>query len=56
MDFKDETLKEMNTAVQTLSEKIKTLQNKVNELCKSTGDCARIKKVNKDLSSPKDKK
>ncbi len=56
MDLKDGTLKDINTAVQTLSEKIKTLQNKVDELCKSTGDCDRIKKVNKDLNPRKDKK
>tara|TARA_R100000963_G_scaffold33861_1_gene26540 strand:+ start:737 stop:907 length:171 start_codon:yes stop_codon:yes gene_type:complete len=56
MDSKDETFKDVNAAVDALSQKIKTLQNKVNELCKSTGDCDRIKKVNKDLSSPKGKK
>jgi hypothetical protein len=49
MDSKDKIILEISTVVQSLSLKIETLQAKVNELCKSTGDCSRVKKVNKDL-------
>ena len=58
MDYKDKIILEISTAVQSLSQKIESLQAKVNELCKSTGDCLRIKKVNNDLlpSSKKENK
>ena len=49
MDSKDKIILEISTAVESLSLKIEALQAKVNELCKSTGDCSRVKKVNKDL-------
>jgi len=45
---KDEIIHEISTVVESLSLKLATLQDKVNELCKST-DCQRVKKVNKDL-------
>tara|TARA_R110002020_G_scaffold295469_2_gene511098 strand:+ start:3998 stop:4174 length:177 start_codon:yes stop_codon:yes gene_type:complete len=49
MDSKDKIILEISTAVESLSLKIEALQAKVNELCKSTGDCSRVKKVHKDL-------
>ena len=51
MDSKDKIILEISTAVESLSLKIEALQAKVNELCKSTGDCSRVKKVHKDLLS-----
>ncbi len=58
MDSKDQMIREISSVVESLSLKIEALQAKVNELCKSTGDCTRVKKVNKDLLPPiqKDKK
>tara|TARA_R100000664_G_scaffold33840_2_gene52271 strand:+ start:468 stop:653 length:186 start_codon:yes stop_codon:yes gene_type:complete len=53
MDFKDKKILEISTVVETLSLKLATLQAKVDELCKSTGECDRVKKVNKDLVPPK---
>jgi hypothetical protein len=55
MDSKDKIILEISTAVESLSLKIEALQAKVNELCKSTGDCSRVKKVNSDLLSPSKK-
>jgi len=58
MDSKDKIILEISSVVESLSLKIEALQAKVNELCKSTGDCSRVKNVNKDLLPPttKDKK
>ena len=52
MDSKDQIILEISSVVASLSLKIETLQAKVNELCKSTGDCTRIHKVNSDLLPP----
>tara|TARA_R100000008_G_scaffold81916_1_gene65617 strand:+ start:1291 stop:1473 length:183 start_codon:yes stop_codon:yes gene_type:complete len=48
MASKNEIITEISTAVEKLSLKLASLQDKVNELCKST-DCQRVKKVNSDL-------
>jgi hypothetical protein len=58
MDSKDKIILEISSVVESLSLKIEALQAKVNELCKSTGDCSRVMNVNKDLLPPttKDKK
>jgi peptidoglycan hydrolase CwlO-like protein len=54
MDSKDKIILEISSAVQSLSQKIESLQAKVNELCKSTGNCSRIKEVHKDLLPQKE--
>ena len=46
---------EISTVVQNLTLKLESLQAKVDELCKSTGDCACVKTVNKKLISEKNK-
>jgi hypothetical protein len=48
MDSKDRIIHEISTVVESLTLKLDTLQDKVDELCKST-DCGRVKNVNKDL-------
>jgi hypothetical protein len=48
MDSNEKILNEISTVVESLTLKLATLQDKVNELCKST-DCKRVKNVNKDL-------
>jgi len=55
MSTPDKIILEISTAVQSLSLKLESLQAKVDELCKSTGDCDRMKKVNKELISEKNK-
>jgi uncharacterized coiled-coil protein SlyX len=52
MDSKDKIISEISTVVASLTLKLETLQAKVDELCKSTGGCDRVKKVNKDLVPP----
>ena len=56
MSSKNEKTNDISNMVNILSEKIKILQDKVNDLCKNTGDCDRIKKVNRELNSKKDEK
>lgn len=46
---KDKIINEISSVVQSLTLKLAMLQAKVDELCKSTGDCARVKKVNREL-------
>jgi len=55
MTERDEIILEISTVVQSLTLKLESLQAKVDELCKSTGDCDRVKKVNKELISEKNK-
>ncbi len=48
MDSKDRIIHEISTVVESLTLKLATLQDKVDELCKST-ECDRVKNVNEDL-------
>tara|TARA_Y100000593_G_scaffold80218_1_gene149695 strand:- start:391 stop:582 length:192 start_codon:yes stop_codon:yes gene_type:complete len=50
MASKDEIINEISTVVESLSLKIEALQAKVNELCKSTGECATIEKSHESVS------
>lgn len=54
MDSKEKIILEISSVVESLSLKIEALQAKVNELCKSTGDCDRVKKVNRELLPEKE--
>ena len=56
MDSKDKIISEISTVVASLTLKLETLQAKVDELCKSTGNCDRVKNVNKDLLCKKQAK
>ncbi len=56
MPSKNETTNDISNMINILSKKIKILHDKVNDLCKNTGDCDRIKKVNQELNSKKDEK
>jgi len=53
MSDRDKIILEISTVVQNLTVKLESLQAKVDELCKSTGSCARVKTVNKELISEK---
>tara|TARA_R110000824_G_scaffold8064_2_gene36699 strand:- start:474 stop:650 length:177 start_codon:yes stop_codon:yes gene_type:complete len=55
MDSKDKIILEISATIEVLSLKLETLQAKVNELCKSTGDCDRVKTVNRELLTKKNK-
>jgi uncharacterized coiled-coil protein SlyX len=49
---KEQIISEISSAMASLTLKLETLQAKVDELCKSTGGCDRVKKVNKELVRP----
>ena len=49
MDSKEQKILEISTVVENLSLKLATLQAKVEELCRNTGDCSEVKKVNGEL-------
>jgi uncharacterized coiled-coil protein SlyX len=49
MDSKTKIINEISTVVANLTLKLEALQAKVDELCKSTGGCDRVKNVNEDL-------
>jgi|TARA_R110002074_G_scaffold67834_1_gene159480 hypothetical protein len=56
VDYKDKIILEMSTSLASLSIKVAALQAKINEMCKSTGDCARVKEVNRALNPEKTEK
>jgi len=49
MDSKDKMINDISVVIAGLSLKLETLQAKVEELCRATGTCSRVKKVNKEL-------
>ena len=53
MDSKNKTINDISTVVANLTLKLEKLQAKVDELCKSTGACDRMEKVNKELVPPR---
>ena len=54
MDSKNKIILDISTAVESLSQKIESLQAKVNELCKSTGNWSRIEGSHKELIPQKE--
>ena len=54
MDSKNKTITEISSVVENLSLKIVSLQAKVDQLCRSTGNCELIKKAHKDLIPKKE--
>ena len=53
MDSRKTLLDEITVVVHALTQKMEALQEKVDELCKSTGDCSYIKEAHEDLLSSK---
>mgnify|MGYP003681386761 FL=1 len=49
MDSKDKMITDISLVIAGLSHKLETLQAKVEELCRATGGCKQVKKVNKEL-------
>mgnify|MGYP005816221961 FL=1 len=49
MDPKKNIITDISTVIQNLRQQIENLQGTTEELCKSTGNCAHIKKAHKEL-------
>ena len=56
MDSKEKTLDNITSVVEALTQKIETLQAKVDELCKSTGECSQMAAAHKNLLSKNESK
>ena len=56
MDSNDKMIRDISVVIAGLSQKLETLQAKVEELCRSTGACGHIKKANKELITKKEGK
>tara|TARA_B100000029_G_scaffold311698_1_gene304230 strand:- start:76419 stop:76628 length:210 start_codon:yes stop_codon:yes gene_type:complete len=56
MDSNKQILDDITSVVEVLSQKIETLQAKVNELCESTGQCSQIKAVHEKMLSKNESK
>jgi|TARA_E500000331_G_C16772315_1_gene504313 hypothetical protein len=56
MDSKEKMISDISVVIAGLSRKLETLQAQVEELCRSTGACGHVKKVNKELLTKKEGK
>jgi len=54
MDSKQEEINEISSAVNELLVKVERLKTKLDSLCKETGSCDQIKKINQQILRKKD--
>tara|TARA_R100000234_G_scaffold84692_1_gene53835 strand:+ start:25 stop:234 length:210 start_codon:yes stop_codon:yes gene_type:complete len=54
MDSKQEEINEISSAVNELLVKVERLKSKLDSLCKETGSCVQIKKINQQILRKKD--
>jgi len=54
MDSKQEEINEISSAVNELLVKVERLKSKLDSLCKETGGCDHIKKINQQILRKKD--
>ena len=54
MDSKQEEINEISSAVNELLVKVEKLKSKLDSLCKETGACDQIKKINQQILRKKD--
>ena len=54
MDSKQEEINEISSAVNELLVKVEKLKTKLDSLCKETGACDQIKKINQQILRKKD--
>tara|TARA_Y100001951_G_C11099383_1_gene161166 strand:- start:339 stop:548 length:210 start_codon:yes stop_codon:yes gene_type:complete len=54
MDSKQEEINEISSAVNELLVKVERLKSKLDSLCKETGSCDQIKKINQQILRKKD--
>jgi len=54
MDSKQDEIIEISFAINELFEKVEKLKSKLDNLCKETGGCDQIKKINREILRNKD--
>ena len=55
MDSKQEEINEISSAVNELLVKVEKLKTKLESLCKETGGCDHIKKINREILRKKER-
>jgi outer membrane murein-binding lipoprotein Lpp len=55
MDSKQEEINEISSAVNELLAKVEKLKSKLDSLCKETGGCDQIKKINQQILRKKER-
>ncbi len=55
MDSKQEEINEISSAVNELLAKVEKLKSKLDNLCRKTGGCKQIKKINRQLLKKKER-
>ncbi len=55
MDSKQEEINEISSAVNELLVKVEKLKTKLDSLCKETGGCDHIKKINREILRKKER-
>ena len=55
MDSKQEEINEISSAVNELLVKVEKLKTKLDSLCKETGGCDQIKKINREILRKKER-
>jgi len=55
MDSKQEEINEISSAVNELLAKVEKLKSKLDNLCRETGGCKQIKKINRQLLKKKER-
>ena len=54
MDSDQEEIRQISSAINELLEKVDRLKSKLDNLCKETGSCDHIKKINREILKKKD--
>ena len=55
MDSNQEEIRQISSAIDELFEKVDRLRSKLDNLCKETGGCDQIKKINREILRKKER-
>ena len=55
MDFNQDEIQQISSAINELFEKVDRLKSKLDNLCKETGSCDHIKKMNREILRKKER-
>ena len=55
MDFNQDEIHQISSAIDELFEKVDKLKSKLDNLCKETGGCDQIKRVNREILKKKER-
>ena len=55
MDFNKDEIQQISSSINELFEKVDRLKSKLDNLCKETGGCDQIKKINREILRKKER-